>query len=56
MSVADLRAELEKLEKTRFDAQFNVRAGNVKDYAQLVKLQRNIARVKTYLHYAGYRD
>lgn len=49
LSLEDLRAELHTAEQQLFNVKLNVRAGQFKNYANISKIKRNIARIKTFL-------
>lgn len=49
LSFEDLRAELHTTEQELFNVRLNVRAGQLKNYASIAKIKRNIARIKTVL-------
>jgi|GEM_PF-4939167 len=50
LNKSELASELEKVEQELFSLRLNIRAGQIKNYAQIANLRRNVARVKTVLH------
>jgi large subunit ribosomal protein L29 len=49
LNQSELHLELEKVEQELFNLRLNVKAGQMKNYARLSLLRRNVARVKTRL-------